>query len=118
MYSGLRYLDLSISTRPLNQEEAIKFKTSWWDPILGIRIPCNVFNSWQFEPSGDIGGFRVGSDFTWNLYLSSKYRFTELLFFEFAWILLDIKQNKMIKDINFTYDVILTGPAVGIGFLF
>lgn len=35
IYSGMRYLDVAIKTKPANKEEQISLQTSWWDPIIG-----------------------------------------------------------------------------------
>ena len=44
--------------------------------------------------------------------------YTDLLFFEFSWIFLNIEKSMMVENIEFSYNTLLTGPAVGIGFLF
>ena len=38
----------------------------WWDPIVGGRWMWGFTPKWQFSARGDIGGFGMGSDFTWN----------------------------------------------------
>lgn len=44
--------------------------------------------------------------------------YADLLFFEFSWIFLNIEKSMMVENIEFSYNALLTGPAVGIGFLF
>lgn len=39
---------------------------SWVDPIIGARLSADLSTKVMVNLRGDIGGFGVGSDFTWN----------------------------------------------------
>jgi hypothetical protein len=40
---------------------------AWVDPVVGVRWIPQISENWHFILKGDIGGFGVASDFTWNL---------------------------------------------------
>jgi hypothetical protein len=65
LLAGLRYsdqeTDISINPGPNGSVGA-----DWWDPIVGGRWLWGFADGWQFVARGDIGGFGVGSDFSWN----------------------------------------------------
>ena len=39
---------------------------SWVDPLIGSRIGLELTDHWGIIGEGNLGGFEVGSDFTWN----------------------------------------------------
>jgi len=43
-----------------------KGSQDWVDPIVGLRWFWHFTDKWELWLEGDIGGFGVGSDFTWN----------------------------------------------------
>jgi hypothetical protein len=40
---------------------------SWLDPLVGIRLRHQFTPTWNFALSGDVGGFDVGSKFSWQV---------------------------------------------------
>lgn len=62
---GIRYtsMDLKFKLGPLPD---LKGDQDWVDPILGLRWFWHFADKWTLLLRGDIGGFGVGSDFTWN----------------------------------------------------
>ncbi len=51
--------------------------SSWVDPIVGVRFTADLSKKVLVNLRGDIGGFGVGSDFTWNALALFGYRFNE-----------------------------------------
>jgi hypothetical protein len=49
---------------------------SWVDPLIGSRIGLDLSDRWAIAGEADIGGFGVGSDFTWNVQAFVGYRTT------------------------------------------
>jgi len=39
---------------------------SWVDPLIGSRIGLGLTDRWTIGGEANVGGFGVGSDFTWN----------------------------------------------------
>ncbi|MDB4285454.1 hypothetical protein N9903_00935 [bacterium] len=63
--AGFRYNDqeTDINIRPGPSANA---NENWWDPLVGGRWIWKFGKQWSLSARGDIGGFGVGSDFTWN----------------------------------------------------
>ena len=51
---------------------------TWFDPILITRLSTNIKDKWLFQFRGDVGGFGIGSDLTWQLQAYAGYRFGKL----------------------------------------
>jgi hypothetical protein len=51
--------------------------TQWVDPFLGARLNADITEKLLFNIRGDVGGFGVGSDFSWNALAVFGYRFTD-----------------------------------------
>ena len=47
----------------------------WIDPIVGVRTIWQLTPRWSFGAYGDVGGFGVGSDFSWLANGLVGYRF-------------------------------------------
>ena len=113
---GVRYIDLSAdvtadSVSQLNGSE------SWVDPFLGGRYNYPFSREWKLLVRGDIGGFSIGSKFTWNLVVGVDWRPANLgVFFGYrAW---SVDYESGSGDSLFKYDVIRHGPALGVTFMF
>ncbi len=50
--------------------------TEWVDPFIGLRVTTDITKKCIFTLRGDVGGFGVGSDFSWNGSGLFGYRFT------------------------------------------
>jgi hypothetical protein len=46
---------------------------TWVDPLVGLQIVAQLSDRWAFRAEGDIGGFGVGSGFTWNAQVIVSY---------------------------------------------
>lgn len=111
--AGFRYTDqeTGIDIRP--GPEA-KVSESWWDPIVGGRWIWNFGRQWQFTARGDIGGFGVGSDFTWNassLFIWQPWKHVALAA---GYRALDQDYESGTGPERYKWDVLLHGPLVGI----
>lgn len=84
--------------------------TDWADPIIGIRGQADFADRWFFRYNGDIGGFGVSSDLTWQAFAGIGYRFTENVSAALGYRGLGMDYSKG----NFTYDVVSHGPVIGL----
>ena len=61
---------------PAGTDEVVEsFSATWYDPILIARLSADIRDKWLFQFRGDLGGFGLGSDFTWQLQAYAGYRF-------------------------------------------
>jgi hypothetical protein len=74
-YAGIRYtyLDVDLDFSPGPKVGADK---DWVDPIVGLRTLWKLTPRWGVTAMGDIGGFGVGSDFSWQTTGLVTYRFS------------------------------------------
>lgn len=50
---------------------------TWVDPIIGFRVQYDFTNKWFVRALGDIGGFGVSSDLTWQAMAALGYRIND-----------------------------------------
>jgi hypothetical protein len=90
---------------------------SWIDPIFGVQVGIDLSERWVLVTAADIGGFGIGSDFTWNAlgligYRTSVFGADALLSAGYRALSWDY------EDDGFTWDMVMQGPFVGSSFRF
>jgi hypothetical protein len=117
VYAGVRVnsmdVDLDIHTQNLGTLGDSGSKT-WVDPVIGARFQQNLTEKFFFRAAGDIGGFGVSSDFTWQALAAFGYRVCDggSLVLGYRGIGTDY------TDGNFGYDVITHGVLLGFEYRF
>lgn len=94
----------------------------WWlDPVIGVRMRHVSGNGDRFEIRGDVGGFGVGSNFSWQVYSGWSHDF-EYHGVKFAGLVgyraLAVDATKWINGRKNGIDQILHGPVTGVSFPF
>jgi hypothetical protein len=85
---------------------------TWVDPLIGSRIGLDLTDRWLVTGEANIGGFGVGSDFTWNAqaylgYQLSLFGRPTTLLIGYRALYQDYHRN------NFEWDVAMHGPVIG-----
>lgn len=120
VYAGVRYnhlkleLDIDRSGRQENVSNSRSASKDWADPIVGLRGQWNINDQWYLAGKGDIGGFGVSSDFTWNLQATVGYNFTPCVSAEIGYRYFDTDYD----DGGFTYNIAQAGLLLGMNFKF
>ena len=118
--AGVRYtylrLDMDING-PLGLNPDVDKHTDWVDPIIGTSAGIELSKHWVLLAEGDIGGFGVGSDFTWNAlalisYQTSVFGIATQLSAGYRALSWDYDHD------NFKWDVVMHGPVAGATFRF
>jgi hypothetical protein len=130
-FYGLRELgpaaDLTFGLRVNTLQGELTFKTidlavsqdkTWVDPIVGLRLHTPGDRRLLLGMYGEIGGFGVGSDFTWQLFPTVGLRLTKRAALEFGWRWLDLDYATGEGSERFGYDVLTQGPVGGLAFRF
>jgi hypothetical protein len=67
LYAGGRYTYLNVKLKGRKRLEGFSADgdRDWVDPIVGLRTLWYLSRRWTLSATGDIGGFGVGSDITW-----------------------------------------------------
>ena len=90
---------------------------NWFDPVIITRASKDL-GKWRLQFRGDIGGFGVGSDLTYQLQGYVGYRFSPLFQLTTGYRLLDMDYEKESGDDLVQYDMAIFGPMVRMGFWF
>lgn len=93
-------------------------RKDWIDPIVGLRTQLDLTDDVALLVRGDIGGFHVGSNLSWNVSALLGYQFYPgaalLAGYRFLYVDYDEGSGKNL----FKLDVLFSGPEVGIAFFF
>lgn len=120
--AGARYTYVGVDVNAKLDINELAFKREfdgsrdWVDPFVGGRVRFGLTDAVDFNLRGDVGGFGVGSKFTWNTQALLGYHFT--LFGAAAEagagyraLSQDYDEGNGRRDFN--WDVILHGPVIG-----
>lgn len=114
-FAGVRYNNLDGEVRfqgPLGK--VASGTQDWYDPIVGANLSLPLGQSkFSFDGRFDVGGFGVGSDFTWQAYPYLNWHFAKWGSAQlgYRWLGTDYEDGSGSK--KFGYDVILQGPQIG-----
>jgi len=100
------------TTSPINPTAYNNFV----DPIIGARTKMDVTDKLSLSLEGDVGGFGVGSDFSWNAQGSFAYQFTPKIsaFAGYRALYVDYKAGTS----RARYDETMQGPTAGVTITF
>lgn len=86
----------------------------WVDPTLGARIGLKLGGPWSLTLAGDIGGFGVGSRFSWQAMSTVNYAWNENWTLKAGYRALHVDY----RNDGFLYDVTMHGPAIAATYRF
>lgn len=91
-------------------------KTGWVDPFIGTRLNADITERLSFNIRADVGGFGVGSDFSWNALGVFGYRFTKDItgLLGYRALYADYKAGTS----SMRYNLTIHGPIMGLSFSF
>lgn len=122
-YAGLRYwdvdTDLMVATGgPLGQTLSGSLSEDWIDPVVGLRYEWPLGEKWTLVMRGDIGGFGVGSDFTWHATMFASWNLSRHASLLFGYRHLDVDYEDGSGPDRFLMDVGEGGPTAGFAWRF
>ena len=91
---------------------------TWFDPLIVVRFTAPLESKWKLGIRGDVGGFGIGSDITWQVFPFVGYRFSNLFEVAGGYRALAMKYDTGSGDDYFLYDMITFGPQLGLSFHF
>jgi hypothetical protein len=93
-------------------------QSKWWfDPIVGLRLHSNSPGRFNAAVYGEVGGFGVGSDFTWQIFPVVSVRVAGRTSLDFGYRWLDVNYADG-EGAEFTWDTLSQGPVLGFKFQF
>ncbi len=115
--AGLRLWHLSTTLTlhpadPLLPELTLGTGALWVDPIIGVRALAEPGGGWRLNGRGDLGGFGIGSEFTWQLIGLAGYEVASgtTLFAGYRHLDVDFED----EDDGFIYDTGTGGWVIGV----
>ncbi|HLW31100.1 MAG TPA: hypothetical protein VKX40_02480 [Aequorivita sp.] len=91
---------------------------TWLDPIIIARFHNPEGSKYLYQLRGDIGGFGLGSDFTWQMQAYVGYRISQLFQVSGGYRIIGIDYNNGNGEDRFMYDVDTSGIVLRVGFNF
>ena len=114
VYAGARVNSIDVEVNSPRPRLNLSWDDSWADPIVGARFQWEMSDRFFIRALGDVGGFGVSSDITWQAIAGVGYRVSEngLLLLGYRGIGTDYNNG------GFTYDVTASGPVIGFEYKF
>ncbi len=118
---GGRLVSLNVgidATGTLNEVHEGSASKTWYDPVIVMRTQGAIKDKWLLQFRGDVGGFGVGSDFSWQIQANAGYRFSKLFQTTIGYRYIGIDYDKGEGAERFLYDIDTYGWVVHFGFNF
>jgi hypothetical protein len=115
--AGMRYFHLKNSLAQ-SDDENLEQTGQFIDPIVGGYVHYRMARALTLAASGDIGGFGIGSDFTWNAWIRFDLRLADWLWLNAMGRAFDIDYEDGSGDDRMGLNARIAGPAVGAIFRF
>lgn len=107
----------------LSQEGSLAVARSgdidWVDPMIGLRLRHDFAGGDRLQLRGDIGGFGVGSEFSWQLMAAYAHDFTwgdSVLSLALGYRVLDVDYSTGSGLSEFDFNTTIHGPLLGLTF--
>jgi hypothetical protein len=117
VFAGAQYNSISLELDgPLGRNPS--GTQDWWDPVVGTQLSLPLGKRFSLNVRGDIGGFGLGSDLTWQAFPHVNWQFAQWgsLQLGYRWIYADYETGSGLN--RFKYDILTQGPQLGITFTF
>jgi hypothetical protein len=94
--------------------ESLDGSKAWIDPVVGFRTRFNFTDHLYLAAKGDIGGFGVGSDLSWQVFGALGYQFNRQWSAElgYKYLSIDYAQDGVV------FDAVQAGAFVGLKYTF
>ncbi len=120
LYGGVRIWDINIDLhlRDDISEDPIRRGGNWVDPVLGMRYIVPFSDRLTGSFAVDVGGFGVGSQFSWQVLMGFEYQISESFSMTFQYRALDVNYSGGVEGTpdRFVYDAMTHGPLIGFVF--
>ncbi len=111
--AGVRRIDLDFDVE-LGGVATGSAGADWIDPWIGARGNFDLGDDWSVLVRGDVGGFGVGSDFTWQAAASFDVALSDTFHLEFGYRAISIEFD----DDDLEFAALIHGPLLGLAIVF
>ena len=119
VFAGIRYWDLDMNLElESGPGDGLDFGDSWVDPVVGARLVQGTDSDWFVMLRGDVGGFGLGSSFSWNVQGGVGYEVSDRFSVVAQYKALGVDfENDEAGSLDFlSYDTTTNGPLLGFVF--
>jgi hypothetical protein len=115
----VNYLSTNLRINSPLQVRSVDGSKTWFDPLAGLQLRTQANGTrWHAQVYTEIGGFGVGSSFTWQVFPTIGVDLSKRASLEFGYRWLDIDYSSGENLTLFKYDVLTQGPVMGVRFTF
>ena len=119
----LNYLQLGVNANiksfPASSEDISgRQSRTWFDPVIIVRFATDIKDKWLFQIRGDLGGFNIGSVYTWQLQGYVGYRFVKWFQLTAGYRTLSTNYTHGEVPKEFIFNMKEFGPVIRLGFNF
>jgi hypothetical protein len=100
------------------ESQTDKLSQTWLDPTIVARAKSSFAENWFVRPRVNIGGFGVGSDFSWQVQVDVGYHVSQLMILTLGYRAIGIDYDHGSGQDRFLYDLTTFGPVLKVGFKF
>lgn len=120
LLAGARWVDMGAQLRYTGEivEEDADVGKSWVDPLVGIHVFAPLSERWWLGARGDVGGFGVGSELTWQAYADIGFKASDLISIILGYHAIDMDYEDGSGLQYFGLDMMISGPQLGVVFSF
>lgn len=120
LLAGARWVDMGASLRYTGEliDPDADVGKSWIDPLVGVNLFAPLSDRWWIGLRGDVGGFGVGSELTWQAYADVGFRASDLVSIILGYHALDMDYEDGDGLHYFGLDLMISGPQLGVVFTF
>jgi hypothetical protein len=112
--AGLRYTDLSTTvglTTPGAERDA-EASEGWFDPFVGAQAFVPLAQAFQLQVRGDVGGFGVGCDLTWQAMARVNWQASRTVRLGLGYRWLDQDYETGSGNDAFAWNILIQGPML------
>lgn len=114
--AGFRYIGIENIISTVGGPTLLDGDQDWTDPLIGMRWSWGFADGWSLIARGDIGGFGVGSDFSWHALGLVEWQPWKYVSFIAGYRALDVDYEDGRGQNYFKFDATIHGPVLGLNF--
>lgn len=116
-YGGARFYLQSLYSNLNGTQKSLRVKPIWGDPIVGFQNQLTL-KRWLFVLQADFGSLFIEGMQSSQLSAFAYFRAGRIISVKAGWNHFDIKQAGIIDRKDYSANVTLSGPSIGIAFHF
>lgn len=117
---GTRLMSVGSDLEVISDRETrtASISKTWVDPIIIARTKGTINDKWLWQVRGDIGGWGIGSQFTWQAQAYAGYQFSKVFQTTLGYRYIGVDYDKGDGEERFRYDIDTYGWVLRLGFNF